>query len=108
MVMLKYPIGMQELPFWDKFGMDGPMGFLDEAGWHSIMKVLPPEGRKVLRQISDADPTVVSLVEWITSLPDLTESQINAQMECWRNLMNRGEPVLSGEKAASAEHEERS
>jgi len=80
MMFLKYPIGMQNLPIWEKFGFDIPMGgLLDESSQEAIFVVLDEGTKAILQKISDNDPTVQAIVEGITNIPDLTEEQLKQQ-----------------------------
>lgn len=80
MLLLKYPIGMQNLPLWDKFGLNSPMGgFLDESSQQAVLATLDGDTREVLKNISDNDTTVKEIVRHIINMPDLTEEQIREQ-----------------------------
>jgi hypothetical protein len=86
--LLKFPLGMQDLPLDEKFGMDGPVGgFLlgYEVGF--IKSLIEPSEREVLQELSDNDINVQQTVEYIKSLPDLTEEQWKAQSQEWDKLM---------------------
>ncbi|MBN2462546.1 MAG: hypothetical protein JXB43_02975 [Dehalococcoidia bacterium] len=74
MMLLKYPIGMQELPLWEKFGFNPPFGFLvEEYQYRAIISVLEPKTKDFLQEISDNDPKVKEIVKGINDMPDLTE-----------------------------------
>lgn len=76
MMLLKYPIGMQALPMWDKFGLGGPIGgFLDECSWPCVLSVLPDDTKNFLQSISDNDPDVKEIAEHILNMPDLSEEE---------------------------------
>jgi hypothetical protein len=80
LIILKYPIGMQELPLWQKFGLNPPMGgFLDEGDQMAIFKILDARTKEVLTEISNQDSDVQSLVKSINDMPDLTEDEIKRQ-----------------------------
>jgi hypothetical protein len=74
MMLLKYPVGMQSLPLWDKFGPDLPAGgFLDEGSHAVVVAVLDEDVRETLQRMSDDDPDVREMVGCILAMPDLTK-----------------------------------
>jgi hypothetical protein len=80
MMMLKYPIGMQRLPLFAKYGFNPPAGgFLDEDSQPVVVAVLDEAVREALQQLSDNDPDVHETVRSIIALPDLTAEQLAAQ-----------------------------
>jgi len=80
MMLLKYPMGMQDLPLWDKFGLNPPAGgFLDESSQPAVLAILDEDVKEVLQNISDSDPTVNKIVKDILAMPDLTEEQLEKQ-----------------------------
>jgi hypothetical protein len=87
LLVLKYPIGMQVLPLDEKFGLNDPAGgFLPETDMNFIQSLLPEREREVLQELSDNDVRVQQLVEFINSMPDLTEEQWKAQIEEWDKI----------------------
>lgn len=77
MMLLKYPIGMQKLPLWDKFGLNAAVGgFLDDFSQSAVLAVLDEDSKEVLQSISDNDPGVGEIVRHICGAPDLTEGQL--------------------------------
>ncbi len=88
MMLLKYPIGMQHLPLWDKFGLNGPVGgFLDESSQHWVLAILDEGTREFLQHVSNNDSTVNGIVRHILAMPDLTEEQLNRQSAEWDKTM---------------------
>jgi hypothetical protein len=80
MMLLKYPIGMQPLPLFSKYGFNPPVGgFLDEDAHPLVVAVLDEPVKQVLQRISDNDPDVQETVRYIHTLPDLTEEELEAQ-----------------------------
>lgn len=80
MMLLKYPIGMQKLPLWEKFGFNVPLGgFLNDLYQRQVLVVLDDDTKQVLQKISDNDPTVKGIVRAINAMPDLTEEQLDKQ-----------------------------
>ncbi len=100
MILLKYPVGMQGLPLWDKFGSNPPAGgFLDETSHRAVWAVIDEGAKQVLKDISDNDPDVIMMVENILSMPDLTEEQLKAQsaeFEDWPAMPRGKGKVKSG------------
>ena len=90
MMLLKYPIGMQNLPLWDKFGLNSPAGgFLDESSRPAVLVMLDKDTKGVLQDISDNDPTVNEIVRHIFAMPDLTEEQLKKQSVEWDETMEK-------------------
>ena len=90
MMLLKYPIGMQNLPLWDKFGINSPAGgFLDESSRPAVSVILDEDAKEVLQNISNNDPTVNEIVGYILAMPDLTEEQLRKQSAEWDEMMEK-------------------
>lgn len=88
MMLLKYPIGMQNLPTWDKFRLDSPAGgFLDESSRPAVLVILDEDTKEVLQNISNNDPAVNEVVTQIYAMPDLTEEQLEKQRTVWDEMM---------------------
>jgi hypothetical protein len=88
MMLLKYPIGMKNLPLWDKFGFDAPAaGFLNEPSRQIVLDTLDEKTKEVLQRICNNDPNVKEIVNQILTMPDLTEEQLNKQSAELDNLM---------------------
>jgi len=90
MMLLKYPIGMQDLPLWEKFGLNQPTGgFLDESSRPAVLSILDNETKEFLQNISINDPTTNEIVRHILAMPDLTEEQLRLQSAEWNEMMER-------------------
>ncbi|MAT41678.1 MAG: hypothetical protein CL609_05000 [Anaerolineaceae bacterium] len=86
--LLKYPLGMQDLPLDEKYGMNGPVGgFLQDYEVGFIKSLLEPNERDVLQELSDNDIKVQQTIDFMNNLPDLTEEQWKAQFEEWNKFM---------------------
>ena len=84
MMLLKYPIGMANLPLREKFGLDAPMvGFLEDFRKEDVLSVVNEKGRKILQRISDNDPDVEEIVKQVLAIPDMNKEQLNAQRAEW-------------------------
>jgi len=80
--LLGYPIGLQETPVEEKFGLEGPMGgFLNPGQASRITSVLPAEHADLLQEISDNDAPAVDLARSIREMPDLSEDEWERQAE---------------------------
>jgi hypothetical protein len=80
--ILKYPIGLQYTPMEAKFGINGPMGgFLRPDQVENIKVFISPELLKALQDLSDQDPEVISLLEWINERPDITQEELMEQLQ---------------------------
>ena len=88
MVLLKYPIGVQELPLWEKFGFNKPIGgFLESP--NVVLRLLPSSDVCLLQKISNNDSDVQELSEEIHNMPDLTEEEIDLQYQRFDKLLYR-------------------
>ena len=93
-LLLKYPIGMKNLPFWEKFGFDAPAeGFLNETSRQIVLDTLDEKTKEVLQKISNNDPNVKEIVNQILTMPDLTEEQLNQQRAELDDLMENKYPL---------------
>lgn len=82
LMLLKYPIGMQELPIFDKFGSNFPAGgFLDEFSYIPVMNILDTKTKEALLDISNRDPDAIGMRDAILAMPDLTEEQLKQMMD---------------------------
>jgi len=87
MMLLKYPIGMQNLPIWDKFGLNSLAGgFLDESSRPAVLVILDEDTKEILQNISNNDPAVNEIVTQIYALPNLTEEQLEKQRAEWEEM----------------------
>ena len=76
-MLLKYPIGMQNLPLFNKFGDNPPAGgFLDEFSYYPVMNILDKETKDALLDISNRDPDAIGMRDAILAMPDLTEEEL--------------------------------
>ena len=90
MMLLKYPIGLKNLPLWEKFGFDAPAaGFLSEHIQQIVLNALDEKIKEILQKICDSDPIVKEIINQILSMPDLTEEQLNKQRAEWDDLMEK-------------------
>ncbi len=80
--VLRYPVGLQDTPIDDKFGLNGPVGgFLEPFQAERIRGLYPPEVVATLQEISDNDPEAQDLAAWVNEKPDLTGEDWRAQIE---------------------------
>lgn len=78
--LLKYPIGLQNTPLDEKFGIGRPMGGLvspEQAD--RLRKLFRDDELAALQEISDADSEACELAEQIRSMPDLTRDEQKEQ-----------------------------
>ena len=86
--ILKYPIGFQEIPIDEKFGLNSPMGgFLAPWQVERFKRLLPANVVATLQEISDNDPDVRKVAESINAMPDITEEEWRRQIEDQDKLM---------------------
>jgi hypothetical protein len=76
LMLLKWPVGMQELPVAAKYGLDPPLGgYLEEGSLERVRRLLDPAPFAFLKTLSDLNPRVAAVVAEYESLPDLTEDE---------------------------------
>jgi hypothetical protein len=79
--LLKYPLGLQVTPLFDKLGSNTPAGgFVEPFVRDRFLAHLSPEKAALLQRISDADEDAQVMAEGIRSLPDLTVEQRKEDM----------------------------
>ncbi|MCG3176683.1 MAG: hypothetical protein MOGMAGMI_01641 [Candidatus Omnitrophica bacterium] len=79
--LAKYPVGMQETPIEQKFGINGPVGMFIEPGESEFLKgLLGDVMRNALQEISDNDSATASMVEWVNGRPDISEEEFKEQL----------------------------
>ena len=80
--ILKYPVGLQDTPIWEKFGINIPAGgFLQPSQTERIKKLFSKTTLKDLQEISDNDKEAISMAKWVNDKPDLTEEEFLIQIE---------------------------
>ena len=78
--LLKYPIGLQDTPLRQKFGIGGPMGgLLSPEQADRLRELFRDDELAALQEISDADSEACELAEQIRSMPDLTRDEQQEQ-----------------------------
>lgn len=79
--LLKYPISVIRFDYRAKFGIDLPsFGGLDEHNINKIAKILPDNYLQDIEEIARKDQSTQETIQEISSLPDLTEEQVDEQI----------------------------
>lgn len=74
--LLKYPVGLQETPLDEKFGLNPPMGgFLNPWQADLLREFIGRSDADLLQSISDSDSNAVEIGREIRALPDLSEDE---------------------------------
>ena len=81
--VMKYPVGLQNTPMDEKFGLNGPAGgFLNPHQVERIKNIISSrEVLKDMQKISDNDEGAKSMTEWVNSQPDITEADFELHIE---------------------------
>lgn len=80
--ILKYPVGLQDTPIEQKFGINGPAGgFIQPHQVERIKKLISKIMLKDLQKISDSDPDAIAIAKWVNDNPDITETEFLLQIE---------------------------
>lgn len=79
--LLKYPIGIIRYNYSSKFGIDVPwFGGLNEHDIYRLEKVIEKGTLKFLQIIALNDNETKNILEWINSLPDMTDEERKHQI----------------------------
>lgn len=71
-----FPMALQPLPLLEKFAFNPPVGgFLDEGQVSRVGDIFESPALDVLNKIRLSDPEVASLTGWVTSQPDLADTE---------------------------------
>jgi len=80
--ILKYPVGLQETPIEQKFGLNGPAGgFIQPHQVKRIKRLVSKRILEDLQEISDNDSDAMAMTKWVNGRPDITEAEFLAQIE---------------------------
>lgn len=88
--VLKYPLGLQNLPLNEKFGLETPLGIPEEHVVENIKEIFSLEELEILQRISDKDPMAISIKEYVNSLPDITREEMERQILNLEKLTIKG------------------
>jgi len=90
--VLKYPIALQHIPLYEKFGLNPPVGgFLESYQSDVIKNFLDKDKLKTLQEISDLDEDSISIVRQINERPDISEEEIREQEKELEKLVQQME-----------------
>ena len=79
--LVKYPLGVIRLDYGHKFGIDKPMfGGLDEFQVDRLEELIGKDIFDKIVAVAMSDPHVVSIIEWVNSLPNMTEEDVERQI----------------------------
>lgn len=94
--LLKYPVGLQYTPMFDKFGLNPPAGgFLEPGQTEQVASIFSQSEWSLLRAISDADPSAVSAAEWVNSRENISEEEVLEQSHAMDREMVRNQGYTS-------------
>jgi hypothetical protein len=102
--LVKYPLGIIELDYDSKFGLDQPMfGGLDPDEIYRIKAIVDDDAIHAMEEVARSDETVKSITESVSNMPDLTQEEFDEQIiEFDKDMINNQgfEVWLGQEKAA--------
>jgi len=79
--LVKYPLGVIKYDYESKFGIDKPMlGGLEPFEIDMIKEVVGQEAFEVLETIAQDDETAKGIMDWLSSLPNVTEEDVKNQI----------------------------
>lgn len=89
MLSLYNPIIITPLPMFEKFGINPPVsGFFEEHQSEFINQIIPNRYKDFFENLKNSDEEIKDIVEWIYSLPDLTQEQIEKQIQESKKIMD--------------------
>lgn len=88
MLSLYNPVIIVSLPMLEKFGLNLPMsGFFEEHQSAVINQIIPNRYKDFFENLKQSDEEIKGIVEWVSSLPDLSQEQIEEQIRENKNFM---------------------
>jgi hypothetical protein len=79
--LVRYPIGTVRYNWGRKFGIDIPaFGGLPDNRISILEELVTPDVFLTISDVAKTDPHVAEVMEWVESLPDLSEDAINDQV----------------------------
>jgi len=83
------PVILVEVPFEEKFGLEGPMsGFLNNLQTEVINKLIPLKYKDYFNHLIDHDEEIKFIVDYFNSLPNLTENDLKKQAKRQDEFLN--------------------
>jgi len=79
--ILKYPTALMEYDFGKKFGIDVPcFSHLQSHEIENLKEFLPKDFFELLTVITSSHPETIDFLNWLESLPDMTEEDVENQI----------------------------
>lgn len=85
--LLKYPVGICGLPLSEKFGFNDPCGLLENHQVELISSLLEPNELEWLLKMSENDPGVRAVINWVLGQPSLTSDDLQQQWTEWEEMV---------------------
>lgn len=93
LLALSNPTLLVGLPLDEKFGLNGPMsGFFCHAQAERLRSLLSIGTESYFRRLIEIDDEVLSLVRWVQNFPDISQSELELQVEGFNRLLSPVEP----------------
>ncbi len=86
--LLQFPIGLVGFNIEQKFGLNGPVGFLEYCDSEILRKAFSKEELAYIDEITKDDGWLIGAKEFVTSRPDITEDEYMQQWEEWEKAFN--------------------
>ena len=88
--LLKYPIAILEYDYTKKFGIEIPeFGGLNSFGIEKIKEVIGKETAEVLLNIALEDEKVITIMNEIKSMPEISKAEIQEQIDTKNKIINK-------------------
>ncbi|MBK8296835.1 MAG: hypothetical protein IPK91_06065 [Saprospiraceae bacterium] len=85
------PIILIELPLTEKFGINEPIGFIHPGQTEIVNELINVKYKIFFEQLKNEDEDIASIIEWVNSRPDLTDADIQKQIEDFNDLLYKKE-----------------
>jgi hypothetical protein len=87
-IAITNPILLIGLPIEEKYGINPPSGFFKENQAKDLQCLLVPETKSFFETLVSTDIEINSIANWMNSLPDLSEDEIENQINDFEKLMS--------------------
>lgn len=86
--LIKYPLGVVKIDYHSKFGIDIPsFGGVEDFEVDSFANLFTPDEFRILTEIALQDENVTGIINWVSSLPDITGEEVEQQIINFDKMM---------------------
>jgi hypothetical protein len=93
LLVLYNPVILVGVPLDEKFGLEAPIsGFFQEGQAELVHELIPCEYKNYFKELAEQDDGIASVLAYFHSLPDLTEKDIEEQIERQEDFFDKFAP----------------